>query len=32
MKAVVIGCNGYIGKHLSAFLIEKGWLIYGYDR
>lgn len=31
MKAAVIGCNGYLGKHLSAFLIEKGWFIYGYD-
>lgn len=31
MKAVVIGCNGYIGKHLSAFLIGKGWYVYGYD-
>lgn len=31
MKAVVIGCNGYLGKHLSAFLIEKGWFIFGYD-
>lgn len=31
MKAAIIGCNGYLAKHLSAFLIEKGWLIYGYD-
>jgi UDP-glucose 4-epimerase len=31
MKASFIGCNGYIGRHLSAFLIEKGWLINGYD-
>lgn len=31
MKAAVIGCNGYLGKHLSEFLIEKGWFIYGYD-
>lgn len=31
MKAAVIGCNGYIGKHLSAFLLEKGWFVYGYD-
>lgn len=31
MKAIVIGSNGYLGKHLSAFLIEKGWFIYGFD-
>ena len=31
MKASIIGCNGYIGKHLSFFLTSKGWDIYGYD-
>lgn len=31
MKAIVIGCNGYIGRHLCAFLIDKGWSIFGFD-
>ena len=31
MNVSVIGCNGYIGKHLSMFLLEKGWDVYGYD-
>src|SRR5674476_157840 len=31
-KATVIGCNGYIGKHISSFLIDKGWNVFGYDK
>lgn len=31
MKAVIIGCNGYLGKHLCAFLMKKEWFISGYD-
>ncbi|MES2590488.1 MAG: NAD(P)-dependent oxidoreductase [Bacteroidota bacterium] len=31
MKAVIIGCNGYIGKHLCTFLMKKGWDVAGYD-
>lgn len=32
MKAAVIGCNGYIGKHLSLFLQQQGWEVYGYGK
>lgn len=32
MKAVVIGCNGYIGKHLCSFLLKNKWDVYGYDK
>tara|TARA_R110002050_G_scaffold237905_1_gene374007 strand:+ start:18505 stop:19395 length:891 start_codon:yes stop_codon:yes gene_type:complete len=32
MKAAIIGCNGYLGKHLCAFLLEKNWSILGYDK
>lgn len=32
MKAAVIGCNGYIGKHLSLFLHQQGWEVYGYGK
>ena len=31
MIATVIGSNGYLGKHLCAFLMEKGWSVFGYD-
>jgi len=31
MIATIIGCNGYIGKHLSLFLLAKKWSIFGYD-
>lgn len=31
MRAVVIGCNGYIGKHLAKFLHDKKWEVFGYD-
>lgn len=31
MKAAIIGCNGYLGKHLCLYLIQKGWYISGYD-
>ncbi|NQU33593.1 MAG: SDR family oxidoreductase [Bacteroidetes bacterium] len=31
MKAAIIGCNGYLGKHLCAFLMKKEWFIFGYD-
>lgn len=32
MKAAVIGCSGYIGKHLSLFLQQQGWEVYGYGK
>ena len=31
MKATIIGCNGYIGRHLAKFLLDKDWELYGYD-
>jgi len=31
MTAVIIGSNGYIGRHLAKFLLEKNWEVYGYD-
>ena len=31
MIATIIGCNGYIGKHLAKFLLDKSWEVYGYD-
>ncbi|MCL2763701.1 MAG: SDR family oxidoreductase [Treponema sp.] len=31
MNAAIIGSNGYIGKHLAKYLLEKNWEIYGYD-
>jgi len=31
MTATIIGCNGYIGKHLAKYLLEKDWEVYGYD-
>ena len=32
MKAAIIGCNGYIGRHLCFFLLGKGWIVNGYDK
>ena len=32
MRAVVIGCNGYLGKHLSSILIQNNWTVIGYDK
>ncbi len=32
MKATLVGCNGYLGKHLMAFLQKKGWDIFAYDK
>jgi UDP-glucose 4-epimerase len=32
MKAAVIGCNGYIGKHLALFLQDQGWEVHGYGK
>jgi len=31
MTAAIIGCNGYLGKHLAKFFIEKKWTVFGYD-
>lgn len=31
MNAIIFGCNGYIGKHLSFYLAEEGWNITNYD-
>jgi len=31
MIATIIGSNGYIGRHLARFLLEKNWEVYGYD-
>ena len=30
MKAAVLGCNGYLGKHLSLYLKKEGWQVAGY--
>jgi UDP-glucose 4-epimerase len=32
MKALVIGSNGYIGRHLCYFLLNMKWVVIGYDR
>ena len=31
MNALVFGCNGYIGRHLSYFLAKEGWHVENYD-
>lgn len=31
MKALILGSNGYIGKHLAFYLINYGWDISGID-
>ncbi|HSM44464.1 MAG TPA: NAD-dependent epimerase/dehydratase family protein, partial [Acidimicrobiia bacterium] len=31
MRAVVTGCAGFIGSHLSERLLESGWTISGMD-
>jgi dTDP-glucose 4,6-dehydratase/UDP-glucose 4-epimerase len=30
-KILVIGSKGFIGSHLSAFLVERGWDVWGAD-
>jgi UDP-glucose 4-epimerase len=32
MTAVIIGCNGYLGKHLTSFLLKEGWKVYRYGK
>lgn len=32
MKAAVIGCNGYIGKHMAWFLMQQQWEVHGYGK
>lgn len=32
MKAAVLGVNGYLGKHIAHFLLQKGWKVAGYGR
>jgi GDP-4-dehydro-6-deoxy-D-mannose reductase len=29
MKALITGINGFVGKYLSKYLIEKGYDVYG---
>jgi UDP-glucose 4-epimerase len=31
MTVAIIGSNGYIGKHLAKYLLEKNCEVYGYD-
>jgi UDP-glucose 4-epimerase len=31
MTATIIGCNGYLGRHIAKFFMEKKWKIFGYD-
>lgn len=31
MKALILGSNGYIGKHLAFYLLKNGWDIFGFD-
>ena len=31
MRAVITGCAGFIGSHLSERLLEDGWSISGID-
>ena len=30
--AVVTGCWGFIGNHLTKKLLENGWYVYGIDK
>ena len=29
--AYVTGCLGFIGRHVTQLLLEKGWYVYGID-
>jgi len=31
MKALITGVNGFVGQHLSEFLLGKGYQVYGID-
>jgi GDP-4-dehydro-6-deoxy-D-mannose reductase len=31
-NALITGINGFVGRHLSAHLLELGWQVYGFDR
>ncbi len=31
MKALITGINGFVGGHLSSFLIKKGYTVFGTD-
>jgi len=31
MKVIIFGCNGYIGRHLTKYLNENKFEIFGYD-
>jgi len=31
MKALVLGCNGYVGRHLCRYAARQGWEIRGAD-
>lgn len=31
-SALITGINGFVGKHLSAHLLELGWRVYGFDQ
>lgn len=30
--AIVTGCAGFIGRHFTSFLLDKGWYVYGIDK
>jgi UDP-glucose 4-epimerase len=30
--ALVVGCNGFLGRHLSARLVRDGWRVWGLSR
>ena len=31
MRCLVTGCNGFVGKYLSDFIIKRGLDVYGID-
>lgn len=32
MKAAIIGCNGYLGRHMAFYLEREGWEVHGFGR
>lgn len=32
MRALITGCNGFIGRAVSSYFLERGWELFGIDR